>query len=338
MIADALVLDTPQGAPSSSTSTFTHRERVRYLMNYGVHAMAFSTMQPDLEYFDIPGIGYLAYARYLGMTFALSDPICNAQHVETMLDRFVERFPNAMFAQVTKNIADIMHRRHGYYGTQFGSESKVPLSNWDLRGRKKQIIRTAVNQAKEQGVEIREGPFDEQANAISESWIKTRKCKNNEIRFLVRPMVMDYEEGTRYFYAHQNGSAVGFIFFDPIYRGGKVVAYVPNISRSCASFKQGLWYAMMVHAMDVFKAEDIEYVDLGLTPLMLADELEDQESRPLRLIQKQIYRWGNSLYNFKGLEFAKSRFQGQVVKSYVCHRNRLPGAAILAMFRLTRLI
>ena len=94
----------------------------------------------------------------------------------------------------------------------------------------------------------------------------------------------------------------------------------------------------MVHAMEVFKAEGVEYMDLGLTPLMLSDEVEAQESRPLRLIQNRIYAWGNSLYNFQGLEFAKSRFQGQVVKSYFCHRNRLPGLAILAMFRLTRLI
>jgi lysylphosphatidylglycerol synthetase-like protein (DUF2156 family) len=300
--------------------------------------MAFSTMQPDMEYFDISGVGYIAYVSYFGMKFVLSDPICDATNLEIILDTFVHHFPNALFAQVTKKVVDILHRKHGYYGTQFGSESTIPLSDWNLRGSKKQIIRTAVNQAKAQGVEIKEGPFDEQAKTISESWIKTRKCKSNEIRFLIRPMLMDYKEGTRYFYAYHNGRAVGFIFFDPLYRDGKVVAYVPNISRSCASFKQGLWYPMMVHAMEVFKAEDIEYVDMGLAPLMLADEPEDQESKPLRLIQRQIYAWGNSLYNFKGLEFAKSRFQGQVAKSYCCHRNLLPGVAILAMFRLTRLI
>jgi len=321
-----------------STSTFTHGERVGYLKHHGTHPMAFSTLQPNLEYFDVAGVGYIAYASYLRMKVVLSDPICHPQHAEAMLDAFVRRFPNALFAQVTKSVVDILHRKHGYYGTQLGSEAKIPLSDWNLRGRKKQIIRTGVNQAKAQGVAIREGPFDERAREVSESWIKTRKCKSNEIRFLVRPMLMDYQEGTRHFYAYQDDGIVGFIFFDPIYRHGKVVAYVPNISRSCTSFKQGLWYPIMVHAMDVFKAEGIEYVDLGLTPLKLADELEHQESKLLRLVQKQIYTWGNSLYNFKGLEFAKSRFQGHVMKTYCCHRRRLPGLSILAMFRLTRLI
>ena len=319
MIVQALVPDAYLSAPT--IATFTQSERARYLMTHGSHSMAFSTMQPDMHYFDVHNIGYIAYASYFGMKFALADPICATSHVEMLLDRFLRRFPNAMFAQVTKNVVDILHRKHGYYGTQFGSESKIPLAGWSLRGKKKQIIRTAVNQAKAQGIEVKEGPFDEQAKRISESWIETRKCKSHEIRFLVRPLLMDYKEGTRYFYAYQNGKAVGFVFFDPSYRDGKVVAYVPNISRSCASFKQGLWYAIMAHAMEVFRAEGIEHVDMGLAPLMLADELEDQESRPLRLIQKQIYAWGNSLYNFKGLEFAKSRFQGQVVKTYFCHRG-----------------
>jgi lysylphosphatidylglycerol synthetase-like protein (DUF2156 family) len=44
------------------------------------------------------------------------------------------------------------------------------------------------------------------------------------------------------------------------------------------------------------------------------------------------------LYNFKGLEFAKSRFQGRVEKTYCCHRHALPALAMTAMFRLTRII
>lgn len=336
MSNQALVLDS--AVQPASISTFSHSERVGYLMQHGIHPMAFSTMQPDMEYFDVPGIGYIAYARYWGMQFVLSDPVCDPKHFEMMLERFVLRFPNAVFAQVSKTVVDLLHGKYGFYGTQFGSEAKIPLQDWSLRGSKKQIIRTAVNQAKAQGVEVKEGPFDRQTKKISESWIKTRKCKSNEIRFLIRPMLMDYKEGTRYFYAYQNGEAVGFVFFDPIYRDGKVVAYVPNISRACASFKQGLWYPMMVHAMEIFKAEGVEYVDLGLIPLMLADEIEPQESRPLRFFQSKIYAWGNSLYNFKGLEFAKSRFQGQIVKTYCCHRGMLPSVAMLAMFRLTRLI
>ena len=160
-----LVLESHFQAPS--VYTFTQGERLGYLMNHGVHSMAFSTLQPDMEYFDIPGVGYVAYARYLGMKFVLSDPVCDPSQMELMLDRFVAKFPNAVFAQVTKNVVDILHRKHHYYGTQLGSESKIPLADWSLAGKKKQIIRTAINQAAAHKVEIREGGFDHQSKKIS---------------------------------------------------------------------------------------------------------------------------------------------------------------------------
>ncbi|MEW9900179.1 DUF2156 domain-containing protein [Chitinivorax sp. PXF-14] len=332
----ALTLD--GAALTPSISTFSHGERVAYLMEHGVHSQSFSTMQSDMEYFDVPGIGYIAYARYWGMQFVLGDPVCEPKYFEPMLTKFLKRFPNALFAQVSKPIVDILHQSFSYYGTQFGSESKVSLSDWNLRGSKKQIIRTAINQARAQGIEIKEGPFDRYTKKISEAWIKTRRCKNNEIRFLIRPMLMDYKENTRYFYAYHNGEAVAYIFFDPLYKNGKLISYVPNISRSCASFKQGLWYAIMVHAMEVFRSEGVPYVDLGLVPLMLADDYEPQESKILRKMMAVIRERGDMLYNFKGLEFAKARFNGVVEKTYCCHRNALPGLAMVAMFRLTRII
>ncbi|MGZ5183445.1 MAG: phosphatidylglycerol lysyltransferase domain-containing protein, partial [Ramlibacter sp.] len=201
------------------------------------------------------------------------------------------------------------------------------------------IIRTAVNAAAGAGIVIREGGFDHEVKRISEAWIRTRRCKNNEIRFLIRPMLIDYREGTRYFYAcDPAGEAVGFIFFDPIYKDGRLCGYVPNISRSSANFRQGLWYALMAHALAVFREEGVPCVDLGLVPLQVDAGIEPQESALLRRTMGLIRERMDFLYNFKGLEFAKSRFQGRIEKTYCCHRSAMPALAMTAMFRLTRII
>jgi phosphatidylglycerol lysyltransferase len=331
----ALVLTRPA---SSAADHADLARRVGWLKQYGSHPMSFSTMQPDMSYFELPGVGYIAYACYLRMQFALADPVCAPQQRAELLDRFLERYPNAVFVQVSKAVVDHLHGRHGYYGTQFGSESKIQLADWSLRGARKQIIRTAVNAARAEGIEIREGGFDHDVKRISEAWIRTRRCKNNEIRFLIRPMIIDYREGTRYFYAYLNGEAVGFIFFDPIYSDGRLAGYVPNISRSSANFRQGLWYALMAHALAVFKEEGVPYADLGLVPLQVAEGVEAQESRVLRATMSLIRERMDFLYNFKGLEFAKSRFQGRIEKTYCCHRSAMPALAMTAMFRLTRII
>jgi lysylphosphatidylglycerol synthetase-like protein (DUF2156 family) len=334
----AVLLDDLLAAPAVPALTRDTAQRIAWLRQYGDHAMSYSTLQPGMSYFDMPGIGYIAYANYWGMCFALAEPLCHPDHRGMLLDAFLARHPGAVFVQVGRPVVEYLHRKHGYYGTQFGSESKIDLAEWNLRGARKQIIRTAINQARTQEIRIQESGFDPTVKAISEAWIRTRRCKNQEIRFLIRPMLMDYRDGTRYFYAMRDGRAVGFVFFDPLYREGRLLGYVPNISRSCANFRQGLWYALMAHAIDVFKSEGVPCLDLGLVPLMLADGIEPQESLLLRGTMSLIRERMDFLYNFKGLEFAKSRFQGSVEKTYCCHRSRLPAVAMTALFRLTRII
>ncbi|NWN92573.1 DUF2156 domain-containing protein [Marinobacter adhaerens] len=330
-----LALDQASGQESTA---FTFSERVSYLKKFGGHSQSFSTLQPGMRYFDIPGTGYVAYMRKWGSTFVLSDPVCAPDDLNTVLEHFHKRYPNASYIQVSRPVVDILHRRFGLYGTQFGSESRIDLSKWSLTGKKKQILRTALNQAEKNGISVQERFSDDHTREISEAWIRTRKCKSNEIRFLIRPMEMEYRENERHFYAYQNGKAVGFIYFDPIYRNNEIVSYVPNISRANANFRQGIFYTLMAHAMEAFQAEGIPYLDLGLTPLSLDSATEPQESRLLKRLLHGVYNRGNFLYNFKGLEFTKSRFRGERVKTYCCHKRSVPVLEFIAMFKLTRLL
>ncbi|SDX23080.1 DUF2156 domain-containing protein [Marinobacter mobilis] len=317
---------------------FSFSERIDYLKKFGVHSQSFSTLQPGMAYFDLPGVGYIGYMKKWGMTFVLSDPVAAPENFEFILERFHLQHPNACYIQVSKPVVDFLHRRFGLFGTQFGSESRIDLGSWTLSGKKKQILRTALNQAEKGGITVKERFSDDHTREISEAWIRTRKCKSNEIRFLIRPMQMDYRENERHFYAYQGGKAVGFIYFDPIYHNNQIISYVPNISRANANFRQGIFYTLMAHAMEVFKEEGVPYLDLGLIPLSLDKTPEPQEARLLKGLMHKLYEHGNFLYNFKGLEFTKSRFRGQSFKTYCCHRRSLPALEFIAMFKLTRLL
>jgi phosphatidylglycerol lysyltransferase len=325
-------------ATELESTAFTFSERVGYLKKFGAHSQSFSTLQPGMQYFDVPGIGYVAYMRKWGGTFVLSDPVCAPESFGAILEHFHKRYPNASYVQVSKPVVEFMHLRFGLYGTQFGSESRIDLSKWSLSGKKKQILRTALNQAEKSGISVQERFSDDHTREISEAWIRTRKCKSNEIRFLIRPMEMDYRENERHFYAYQDGKAVGFIYFDPIYRNNEIISYVPNISRANADFRQGIFYTLMARAMESFKAEGVPYLDLGLIPLSLDSAIEHQESPLLKRLLHGLYNKGNFLYNFKGLEFTKSRFRGDNFKTYCCHKRSIPALEFLAMFKLTRLL
>lgn len=313
---------------------FTFDQRIEYLRAYGGHCMSYSLLQPGMEYFDMPGKGFIGYRSKWGAKIALADPVCDEKDRELLIEAFMTRFRNVGFVQVTEPVAELMNQRFGYYATQFGIETVVDLESWTISGKKKQVLRTAVNQSRKKGVVIREGCDNTSYRELSEKWIGTRKIKNREIGFLIRPMEMPYQAETRKFFAYLNDELVGFIFFDPVYKDGQIISYVPNISRFSHSFRQGIFYTLMVHAMEKFQAEGFKELSLGLSILILHDDNRPYESRILKNIERLICRYGNFIYNFKGIDFTKSRFQGQTNRFFCAHKRALPAVKLISLVKL----
>ena len=331
-------IDVPVGIPETIADDgeiFSFEERMTYMKRYGSHCMSFSTLQPGMRFFDLPGKGFVAYMQKWGSQMVLSDPICRGNDREAVLCAFLEKYPNSGFIQVTEPVARLIHERFGFYATQFGIETVIDLEKWRISGKKKQILRTSINQAKKRGIVIRENPDETRHHQLSKEWMATRKIKNREIGFLIRPMVMDHEDDTRKFFAYQGDELIGFVFFDPLYKDGKIISYVPNISRFSHSFKQGIFYCLLVHAIETFKAEGLKEVNLGLSILVLDDEDAVHEAGLLKSIERLIFKYGNFIYNFKGIAFTKSRFQGKANKFYSAHKWSFPAVKLLTMFKLS---
>lgn len=316
---------------------FDFSQREGFLKKYGVSSQSFTTLQPGLDYFDVPDIGYIAFTKKYGNVIVLSDPVCNSSYFETILLSFNEKYPHAVYVQCSPVISNILNKHFGYFATQIGTEYQIYLKSWSFSGKSKKSIRQSINQVIAQGIIIKEESHSADLQKISDNWLQTRSCKV-EIEFLIRPLHMPYKKGVRYFIAYKDEKPVGFIMFDPIYKDGQVIAYIPNISRSWKGFKQGLWYALIAHAIEKFKDEGIEYIDLGLTPLSLSKIHGPHESKIFRYFLSLIYQYGNAIYNFKGLEFSKQRFKAEVTKTYVSHKKTLPLWQLISVFRKCRII
>ena len=299
--------------------------------------MAFSSLQPHIKYFDVYDVGYISYTSFYGKIFVLSNPICDEKNIESILGLFLDYFPRAFFVQIGKNIVDILHEKYGFYGTNCGQETRILLNAWNLSGRKKNVLRTAINNANLENISIHEeNKLLEQTHSISIKWLKTRRRKAKEIRFLIRPLTMPHQKDVRYFYAYSNEQPIGFVFFDPIYSQDKILGYVPNISRSCIQFKSGLWYVIMAFALNKFKEEGVEFVDLGIMPMDFKTEIQYFECKITRILIEKLYQYGSFFFNFKGLKFAKSRFQGTSSNVFYGHKNSLPIFSILILSRFAR--
>jgi len=320
---------------SGASHRFSFEERITYLKEYGSHCMSFSALQPGIQYFDMPGKGYIAYEKKWGLRAVLSDPVCHEKDQETLIGEFLNKGGFTGFAQISEPVTKLLHEKFGFYATQLGIESIIDLKNWNLKGKKKQILRTSLNQAAKKGITVQENYHENRHNQFSKEWLKTRKVKSREIRFLIRPMNMDYEEGTRKFFACQGDKLIGFIFFDPVYSNGEIISYVPNISRFSRSFRQGIFYTIMIHAMDNFKKEGIEQIHLGLSPFAVSDMNSHYESGIPKKLVRFLYQHGNKIYSFKGMHFTKSRFRGTEYRTFCSHKGKLPFREILSLFKIS---
>ena len=318
-----------------ATHRFSFEERLSYLKDYGSHCMSFSALQPGIQYFDVPGKGYIAYEKRWGLRAVLSDPICDKRDRETLIGKFLSDGAFTGFAQVSEPVTKLLYEKFGYYATQFGIESIIDLHNWTLKGKKKQVLRTSLNQAAKRGILVSENYNENRHNQFSKEWIKTRKLNSREIRFLIRPMNMDHQEETRKFFAYQEDKLIGFIFFDPVYSKGKVISYVPNISRFDASFRQGIFYTIMISAMDIFKKEGIGQIHLGLSPFSVSDLDSHYEAGLPKKMVRLLYQHGNRIYSFKGMHFTKSRFGGTEYRTFCAHKGKLPFREIVTLFKIS---
>lgn len=317
---------------------FTVEERIGYLKNFGNHCMSFSQFQADMHYFDISGIGYIAYRKKWGARYVLADPVCDEKDREYIIGEFLKIKTHTAFIQISEPVAELIHEKFGMYSSQFGVETIVDLNTWDLKGKKKQILRTSVNKAVKDGVRFVE--MEEEMNDVdlTKQWMSTRAVSKKEVVFLIRPKDQEYQEGTRKFYAYLGGELLGYIHFDPIYENGNVLGYVPNISRFSPKFKQGIFYPLMVHAMETFKKEGVPYLYLGISPAVVDDQDKACESKLFKFFVRQLYKYGNMFYSFKGLHFTKSRFQGKEVKTFCAHSGMLPTRAFLTVFHMCNII
>jgi phosphatidylglycerol lysyltransferase len=336
--AKIVSMDLYRAGVRGQVDLFTLAERVSYLRRFGDHCMSFSMLQPGMQYFDVPGVGFITFQKKWGTRFVLADPICDVKDRETLIREFLKDGSNTAFVQISQGVAELLHDRFGLYATQFGIESVVELAKWDLKGKKKQVMRTSINHAMKEGVLIEENYDADGCHKLTDEWLKTRKVRNREVVFLIRPMDQEYQVGTRKFCAYHNGELVGFVFFDPLYKDGKVISYVPNISRFSNKFKYGIFYPLMCHAMDVFKKEGVKYLHLGLCPTYVDKDDLPCEAKIVKKIVRLLYEYGNWVYSFKGLYFTKSRFDGVEQKTFCAHREMLPAKSFLTLFRLANII
>jgi lysylphosphatidylglycerol synthetase-like protein (DUF2156 family) len=306
-----------------------------HLKRHGREALAYATMQQGMEYF-VHELGYIAYTTVTHPVFSwkpkrivLSDPMCAPGDMRALISDFLKTNPRAVFAVISEHCAAVL-RELGFKANTVGYEPELAVQTYNTAGNWKDLdmIKRARNEAKREGITIREVDITtvpkEQLQALSEKWIGGKKVNDREIWIYARRPVYAHEQDVRKFVAfNKEGTAIGYAFYDPMYRDGKIFGYSANTVR-CDEQKYGrLGTAVHMTAMDVFKPEGIEVFNLLMCPFTKLPEGKYNDDWATKLFFEISERYGNEIYNFKGLAFHKSKYRGTERSVYLASNSTL---------------
>ena len=319
----------------------------RDLLRHGHGALAYSRVaDPEVLAFESP-YGTVLYGKvdtpFGERTLVAGDPLAAPGALPHAIRAFLRRHRGASFFQITRPTADAL-RRFGYRATHLGLEMRVPLRIWSASGRDQQNLRTALNRARREGLEIIEGRCEDfGAHALmrlSAAWKKTKTLQSRDLAFFARPAVYADEPAVRKFFAVRGGEARAFVAFDPLFRDGRAFGYAANILRQDPREAPGLCDAVILYAAQQFKREGLEQLNLGMLPFCPPPPGDDSPRGPLlsRLIVDTNWKLLNHLFNHRGIAFHKRRWRGEEVPVYYAGKPLTAVKDFLGAAKITGLL
>jgi lysylphosphatidylglycerol synthetase-like protein (DUF2156 family) len=85
-------------------------------------------------------------------------------------------------------------------------------------------------------------------------------------------------------------------------------------------------------ALEKFRLEGKEILNLLLAPFVKLDEGKYNDDLGAKIFFKLTARFGNSIYNFKGLSFHKSKYRGLERSLYYASNSLMPSNDIYLAF------
>lgn len=300
-----------------------------YFKAYGTHCMAYTGFEPCMQHFVVDGIGYIAHSEYSHWLWArkarqivVADPVCSPENYQKLVSRFLEKYPQALFLQASRSFAEVLHDM-GLQVNEFGYETDIPVENFNLKGKYRAKLRQWQNKCNREGLVVKEESFtgypDKKAiEDLSNEWLKHKSGEGLGVLF--RPLRLQDELDVRYFMGFIDNKLIGFAVFDPIYSGGKIIAYYHNMDRIADSAPHGTSVSIILAAIETFKKEDVKYVALGMSPLKL-HERQLWELSGFHAFTRKSFWYAfeklNFIYPFKGNASHKKKFNGEVKPVYL---------------------
>jgi len=219
------------------------------------------------------------------------------------------------FYQITENMKDV-YIKAGYSLFKLGEEAVVELEQYEITGKKGAKLRTKRNRLIRQGFEFEvtmpehDLYFLENLKKVSDEWLNGRE----ELSFSVSSFHYDYV--SNFPVASLKNSDGEIIAFATLAIEGEIISI--DLMRHKRDMPYGAMDMLFISILFWAKEKGFVKCSLGMAPL--ANVGIDANATLYEKSAKLIFKYGNSIYNFKGLLTYKSKFANCWEPKYLAYK------------------
>lgn len=293
----------------------TFEERYRLTLRHGTNGVSFLTLYEGWEYFHPSSHeGFVAFERHNGVAVVCGDPVSPPGLEGATLAAFMEWCAAERLTPAFTNVRERslpFYAEAGLAAIKVGEEPLFDTGSYAPRGDGPKKVRSAVNQARKNGVTIEVVPVNgrpetQVANEIQEvvrEWRAARQVKALGFTLRLAPLVL-VEDKALLIARSAEGRIEAFLTGVP-YNGGEGCYFEDIVRRPGAP--NGVSEMLILAAIEECRARGAGTANLGLAPLRGARR--QPAGRPIlgRALEFTFCRL-NLFYRFRPLDHFKAKF------------------------------
>ncbi|PEL12542.1 hypothetical protein CN601_07850 [Bacillus sp. AFS017336] len=224
----------------------------------------------------------------------------------------------------------ILYEKAGYRLLKLGEEAIVELEQFEITGKKGAKLRTKRNKFIRQGYQFEVNmpghsiELLQELKEVSDEWLNGRE----ELSFSVGSFHFDYVSNFPVgILRNINGQVIAFTTL-PI-QGDNITI---DLMRYLKELPYGTMDMLFVSIMFWAKENGFKSCSLGMAPL--ANVGLDSGASYIEKFAKIIFKYGNSIYNFKGLLTFKSKFANKWESKYLAYKPYTLMSVITSLYLL----
>lgn len=285
------------------------------------------------------GNAFIMYARQGRSLVALFDPVGPTELWPDLLQKFIaaarRQRCRPVFYQVSTEF--LPHAfDSGLRPYKLGEQAVVDLTRFDLKGGAWLKLRRSINRAERDGLEFSMLPVEQVPDVIDEllsvsrTWLAAHNA--SEKGFSLGTFDPSYVKAGPVAVIRIEGRIVAFA---SILEAGQHGDAFVDLMRHIPDTHRGMMDLLFVRIMEQMKARGFRTLNLGMAPL--AGLVEHRYAPLWNHLGRQIFRFGERFYNFRGVQAFKSKFDPDWQPRYLVVSGRR-GMPMASLYDVTMLI